>query len=659
VTTAWTAAAAAFALAVTGVGIALAWSVPTAPHAVLVALVYPSVGALVVTRQPRNTIGWLLIGIGLVNSLVAVANPWAPVALDVAPGVLPGGRALGQVMAWLGGGLWILSHGTLLALVPLLFPDGRLPSKRWAPVLVFNIAAVAVQFAAPLSLVSQVGLLESYDEVYPDERLASRLGELGYDLVRIAAVLAIVALVWRLVKMRRDERGPYVWFAAGAIAAGVLLIPLELITHPLPYEIVRLLSVVTIPIGAAVAILHRRVYGIDVVVNRTLVYAVLTAALAAVYLGSVAAVDQLVSVSSTFSAVIAAGATAIVLSPLRQQVQVAVNRLIYGQRDEAHVIAAAVGSRLEAVASGPETLNEVTRHIATALRLPFVAVQATTGSDGPRRLAATGEPRNETERLALVANGELVGELVVATRRGQGRLSPRDLAALREVAPAIGAAVRQIQLAEDLRRARGRLANVLEEERRRIRRDLHDGLGPSLATVVMGLEEARAVHRDDPERTERLLEDLKDHTRGAIEEIRSLVYGLRPPALDELGLRAALEQLVHGTIGRTAIDVNFEAPDTLSPLAAATEVAAYRIVQEALTNVVRHSRAIRASVAVWLTDDSLTIEVSDDGGGMPEPLLPGVGITSMRERVEDIGGTIGLSGPPGTTVRVTLPKPAP
>lgn len=258
-----------------------------------------------------------------------------------------------------------------------------------------------------------------------------------------------------------------------------------------------------------------------------------------------------------------------------------------------------------------------------------------------------------------MANGELVGELVVATRRGQGRLSPRDRAALREVAPVVGAAVRQIQLAEDLHRARGRLANVLEEERRRIRRDLHDGLGPSLATVVMGLEEARAVHRDDPERTERLLEDLKHHTRGAIEEIRSLVYGLRPPALDELGLRAALEQLVHGTIGRTAIDVTFEAPDTLSPLAAATEVAAYRIVQEALTNVVRHSRATSASVVLSLTDDALTIEVSDDGGGMPQPLVPGVGITSMRERVEDIGGTIGFSGPPGTTVRVTLPKPAP
>lgn len=658
-TTAWTATAVACTLALTGVAIALAWSVRTTPHAVLVALIYPSVGALIVTRQPRNTVGWLLIGIGFVNSLVALATPWAPVALDVAPGALPGGKPLGQVMAWLGDGIWILSHGTLLTLVPLLFPDGKLPSKRWAPVLAFNVAAVAVQFGAPLSVVSQVGLRESYDDFYPDERLAARLGELGYDLVRVAAVLAIVALAWRLARMPRDERGPYVWFAAGAIAAGVLLIPMELVTHPLTHEIVRLVSVVTIPLGAAVAILHHRAYGIDVVVNRTAVYAMLTAALAVVYLGSVAAVEQFVSASSTFSAVISAGAAAILLSPLRHQVQVAVNRVMYGRRDEPHVVAAAVGSRLEAVASGPDTLNEVTSHIATALRLPFVALEATTGSEGPRRLAATGEPRNETERLPLVANGELVAELVVATRRGQGRLSPRDLAALREVAPVVGAAVRQIQLADDLRRARGRLANVLEEERRRIRRDLHDGLGPSLATVVMGLEEARAVHRDDPERTERLLQDLKQQTRGAIEEIRSLVYGLRPPALDELGSRAALEQLVDGTIGRTAIDARFEAPQALSPLAAATEVAAYRIVQEALTNVVRHSGATWARVTLSLTDDALTVEVSDDGRGIPQPLVPGVGITSMRERVEDIGGTIALEGPPGTTVRVILPNPAP
>lgn len=647
---------AALVLSLIGVGLALAWSVPTMPHAVLVALLYPTVGTLIISRHSRNTVGWLLVGIGFVNSLVAVSTPWAPIALDIDLGALPGGKPVGQLMAWLGDGIWILSHGALLTLVPLLFPDGKLPSKRWRPVLVFSVVAVLVQFGAPLSVVSQIGLRNSYDDFYPDERLAVRLGELGYDLVRAGAVLAMIALVWRLARMPRLERGPYVWFAVGAVAAGALLVPMEAISDPLAYEIVRLISVVTIPLGAAVAIFHHRAYGIDVVVNRALVYTVLTATLAAVYVGTVAAVDQLVSASSTFSVVTAAGATAIVLSPTRSYVQATANRVMYGRRDEPHVVAAAVGNRLEAVASGPETLREVAGDIASALRLPFIAVDVVSSSGAHRRLASSGQEPADSERLPLAANGELVGELVVGARRGQRHLSARDRAALREVAPVVAAAVRQIALTEDLHRARGRLANVLEEERRRIRRDLHDGLGPSLATVVMGLDEARAVHRTDAERTERLLGDLKEQTRGAIEDIRSLVYGLRPSALDELGLRAAVKQLVEGTIGRTSIEVTFDAPDTLSGVAAAPEVAAYRIVQEALTNVVRHSGATRAWVTLSLSGEALTVEVRDDGRGLPNPVSPGIGITSMRERVEDIGGTVTFSSAGGTTVKASLPS---
>lgn len=655
----WIAASVAGLLAALGVAIALRWSVPTMPHAVLMAFLYPTIGALIIRRQPRNRLAWLLVAIGCNNALVALSNPWAPVALDIAPGALPGGQPLGQLMAWVADGIWILSHGTLLALVPLLFPDGRLPSKRWSPVLAFNLAAVGVQFAAPLSVVPQIGLRQSTREFYPDERLAGRLGELGYDLVRTAAVLAVVTLVWRLSRMSRDERGPYVWFAAGAIAAVVLLVPIELVGDGLAYEVIRLVSVVTIPVGAAVAILHRRAYGIDVVVNRTIVYGLLTVALAASYLACVALVEQLVRVSSTFSAVVAAGVAALALAPLRRRVQVVVNRAMYGRRDEPHVVAAAIGSRLEAVAGGVDTLHEVTSEIAGALRLPFVAVEAMTSGDRPYELGATGVPTTDRERLALVVQGEQVGELVVGVRRGQGRLSRRDVGALREVLPLVAAAVAQVRLSEDLRRARGRLANVLEEERRRIRRDLHDGLGPSLATVVMGLEEARAVHGLDSERTDRLLGDLKEQTKGAIDEIRALVYGLRPPALDELGLRAALGQLVEGTVGRTAIEATFDAPESLGDLSAATEVAAYRIVQEALTNVVRHSGASHVLVSVHPRGDNLEVQVGDDGRGLPHPLVPGVGIASMRERAEDIGGTVTLAGAGGTSIHAVLPNTAP
>lgn len=654
----WAAASAAALSAALGVAIAWRWSVSTLAHSVLIAFLYPAVGALILRRQPRNTVAWLLVAIGAINGLVALATPWAPVALDIAPGTLPGGRRLGQLMAWMGDGIWILSHGSLLTLVPLLFPDGRLPSKRWSPILAFDLVAVGVQFAAPLSLVPQIGLRRSSQEFYPDERLAGRLGELGYDLVRVAAVLSVIALLWRLSRVSREDRGPYVWFATGAVAAVVLLVPIEFAGDGLASELIRLASVVTLPVGAAVAILHRRAYGIDVVVNRTIVYGVLTVVLAATYLGCVALVEQLVRESSTFPAVVAAGVAAITLAPLRQQVQVVVNRAMYGRRDEPHIVAAAVGSRLEAVAGGVETLREVTAEIAAALRLPFVAIEVPTAGGLPDELAATGFRTVDRERLALVVQGEQVGELVVGVRRGQSRLSGRDLAALREVLPLVAAAVAQVRLSADLRRARGRLANVLEEERRRIRRDLHDGLGPSLATVVMGLEEARAVHAVDTERTERLLGHLKQQAKGAINEIRTLVYGLRPPALDELGLRAALVQLVEGTVGRTTIEVTFQAPDDLGELSAATEVAAYRIVQEALTNVVRHSGASRAAVWVRRDRDDLVIEVNDNGRGLPRPLMPGVGVSSMRERAEDIGGTVTLVAADGTSMRAVLPNTA-
>lgn len=645
---------AAFAITAIGVGIGIRWSVEVMPHAVLVATLYPAIGTLIVRQHQRNTIGWLLIGIGFNNGLVVITNVWAPVALDVAPGSLPFGEIGGQIAAWFADGIWILSHGALVALVPLLFPDGKLPSKRWRFLLAFNVLAISVQFAAPLSVLSQVRLRSSFYEFYPDERLAGRLGLLGYRMVTTGAVLAAVALFWRLRRMRRDERGPYVWFAVASVAAVVLLVPFELIPSPIAQEVTRVASVIMIPVGAAVAILHRRAYGIDVVVNRTLVYAALTALLGATFLLAVALVELFVSASSTFSAVVAAGATALALSPLRHHLQRAVNRLLYGSRDEPHVVASTVTTRLEAVAGGVDTLTAVAQEIAQAFRLDYVALEAET-SDGARTLAASGTAGPHVERVPLIAHGNPVGSLVAGSRRGQDQLTSRDREALRQVAPIAAVAVHQVQLTDDLQRARGRLAAALEEERRRIRRDLHDGLGPSLASVVMGLEEALAVHRCDPERTERLLADLKTQTRSAVDDIRALVYGLRPPALDELGLAAAVRQLADTTIGRTSIDVDLDVPADLPPLTAATEVAAYRIVQEALTNVVRHSGATRAGVTLAVDQDALVVEVCDDGRGLPTRVTPGVGITSLRERAEDIGGRVAWTNGTGTTVRAELP----
>jgi signal transduction histidine kinase len=620
-------------------------------YALVLATITPVVGALILARQPRNAVGWLLLLVGVFEGGVALANVWALAALDTAPGALPGG----QLAAWLSDWLWIPAHAIVITFLPLLFPDGRLPSPRWRPVAFLAGLGLAVQLAAPASVLPQISLRTSYWEFYPDERVAELTGSVGYYTLVAVALLSITGLLIRLRRMPRGTRGAYVWFAGGAIVTVLLLLPVNrLITDPGVRELVRTASGIALPVGALVAIVRHRVYGIDVVVNRTLVYAGLSVVLVGVYLLAANLVTWVDPTNGTMSTLGGAAATALVLSPARDRVQRGVNQLMYGQRDDAGQVVTAIGERVSAIASASETLEDVAAQIAASLRLPYVALEVH-GVTGPRVVAASGSPEGAMTHLPLVTGGEVVGHLVVTARRGQRRLSDRDRRALEDIARIAATAVRQVELTEDLRRSRERLAAALEEERRRIRRDLHDGLGPGLATIVMGLEETRAVHRADPERAERLLLDLKTQTRAAIDDVRSLVYGLRPPALDDLGLVGAVRQLVTATSTRTGLPLVLDAPDTIPELPAAVEVAAYRIAQEAVTNIVRHADATTARITISCADAALQLRISDDGCGLPDHLVAGVGVTSMRERVHDIGGTVQLSTDGGTVVEAVLP----
>lgn len=220
-------------------------------------------------------------------------------------------------------------------------------------------------------------------------------------------------------------------------------------------------------------------------------------------------------------------------------------------------------------------------------------------------------------------------------------------------------AAHAVLLTEDLRRSRERLRTALEEERRRIRRDLHDGLGPSLATVVVGIEEARNTYPRDPDMADALLIDLKRQTQDAIKDIRGLVYDLRPPALDQLGLVPAIREQAARLVRRTqefkGLAVSIDAPDELPPLSATVEIAAFRIVQEGLTNVLRHARASRCSIRLSV-DGGLVVSVSDDGDGLSEGFRAGVGISSMRERASELGGDLSVTSAwSGTTISVSLP----
>ncbi len=269
-----------------------------------------------------------------------------------------------------------------------------------------------------------------------------------------------------------------------------------------------------------------------------------------------------------------------------------------------------------------------------------------------------GEPVVAPLRLPLSYQNEPVGELLLGPRTGEEGFSPGDKRLLDDLARQAGVAAHAVGLTSDLQRARERLVTAREEERRRLRRDLHDGLGPQLSSQALTIDAVRALMRDDPDAAEALLLDLKAQAQDAVTDIRRLVYDLRPPALDDLGLLGALRESA-AQYGHSELAISVDAPQTLPTPPAAVEVALYRIAQEAMTNVVRHARARTCAVSLAVDEEAgiLRLEVRDDGRGLPEARSPGVGLSSMRERAAELGGSLTAEPLPegGTVVRAGLP----
>jgi signal transduction histidine kinase len=364
---------------------------------------------------------------------------------------------------------------------------------------------------------------------------------------------------------------------------------------------------------------------------------------------------------------------AVLFQPLRSRLQRGVDRLMYGERDEPYAVTSRLGRRLEAAIEPEAVLPTVTETIAQALKLPYVAISLKEG-EGYRSAAAYGSPVEESESLPLEYQREEIGRLLIAPRAPGEEFSTTDRELLQDLARQAEIAVHAVRLTTDLQRSREQLVASREEERRRLRRDLHDGLGPTLASLALRLDAARKLVRRKPGDAEELLSRLKDQTQDTVGDVRRLVYGLRPPALDDLGPLVAVRQQAagHGFVARDgsptdeAVDKGrvvfaLEASGDLFPLPAAVEVAAYRIIQEAMTNVARHAhaRTCRVRLSVDQTGSVLELEATDDGVGMPEGRRAGVGLSSMRERAEELGGTLvvepGSDG--GTRVLARLPVP--
>lgn len=449
------------------------------------------------------------------------------------------------------------------------------------------------------------------------------------------------------------------FFAASIVSAGIALLGWYLPAalrggSVLPWSAVGLAGL-PFPIALAVTVRRGRLFGIETILRRSLVYGGLTATVVLVYATAFVLLSALLPGDAPYAVyLLATGVAALVALPLRDRLQRGVNHLLYGDRDEPHRALARLAQRLDASLEPEAVLPIVAQTVAESLRLPYAAIELQ--RDGGAMVAAAhGTPRGELERLTLVHGGEVIGWLAVAPRAPDEPFSAADRSLLADLARQAGAAAHSVRLTRDLQRYRQQLVSAREEERRRLRRDLHDGVGPTLAGALLKLEAARG---SDPAAMDALLAELESETRRTIDDVRRLAYGLRPPVLDQVGLAGALRQDAE-RLSAAGPRITVEALGLLPDLPAAVEVAAYRIGCEAMTNVVHHASAAHASLTLEATPDALVVRITDDGRGMALVRHAGVGLTSMRERAEELGGEFAIDSNAAGGVRITARLPLP
>jgi signal transduction histidine kinase len=516
--------------------------------------------------------------------------------------------------------------------------------------------------------------------------LMATVPSVGYALLFISLFLMFFAQIYRYRNVSNQEQKLQTkWFVYGY---GLLLALLVIVSIPRtwsailpPIEInpvweagsllLYFVAFAVIPVTLTISVMRYRLYDIDILINRTLVYGLLTALTMAIYVFAVGFLGNVLqSQNRTIIAFLTTGLVALLFQPLRSYLQQQINRLMYGERDDPMSVLEKMGQQLEETILYESDLVEVVETIAHALKLPHVEIVIT--KNDQREIAASiGRSDNKKIELPLQYQGEEIGSLVVAQRGSGEEFSPKEMMLLENIARQASAAVYSVRLTTDLKRSRQQLVTTREEERRRLRRDLHDGLGASLAALHLQTGALRRAIGNDPDQARLIVDEFKTELHEAIADIRRVAYELRPPALDELGLTAALRSLAasfsksspgmgEGNLStqtdRRNLDVRIDTPGDLPQLPAAIEVAVYRIVQEALTNVVNHSRADNCRVSLTLGEECQLV-IIDDGIGIPAEQPWGVGMTSMCERATELGGicriTPAASG--GTQVWASFP----
>jgi signal transduction histidine kinase len=614
-----------------------AYAIMNVVFLVIQALVYYLIATIIFWRRSNE---WLAV-IVVLGFLAAPTNSLNQ-PLTAVPPVFP------AALAW----VQFLGIATLI-LIGFLFPNGRFVPRWTLPFAVVGLVSAGIQTFFP-------------DVVWPPV-LA------GINWV-IAFSLLVFSQIYRYRKVSsREQRQQTKWFVFGFTGAVMInlvyrLLPLIFPSFAQPGSLdiffgdtLTAFSFLLIPLTIGFAILRYKLWDIDIIINRTLVYGTLTVSIVGLYVLVVVSLGTLLrGQGNLFISLLATGLIAVLFQPLRLFLQRAVNRLMFGERDNPYHVISHLGQRLGTTLAPEAVLPMIVETVTQALKLPYAAITLKQG-DEFSIVASHGEVGEIALTLPLVYQAETIGQLLLAPRARGESFTSADRRLLDDLARQAGIAAHAVRLTTELQRARERLVTTREEERRRLRRDLHDGLGPTLAALNLQAGAVRTLIPLDPDEATALVTEWRSTLRSVIADIRRLVYDLRPPALDELGLIGAIrEQATQYSTraGTNGVQMLMEAPDHLPALPAAVEVAAYRIAQEALANVARHAQARTCRIHLWL-DNALHLWITDDGIGLPEKHRSGVGLLSMRERAEELGGSCSIDSTEsmGTRVSASLPFP--
>lgn len=593
------------------------------------------VGLILTWARPRVSIGWLLSLAGLLLALCDLGQTYGSRALVMPGSHLPGG-------SWalaLSGPLWIpallLPASNLLVRYPSGSITGRWP-RRFDRAVIAGYVLVYVGYASGDHSVTDE-VVGGTSPIPLPELVGGILMAAGALLFLPGTIAIVLDAIRRMIRGDRPERFALLWLVTTAVGA-VLLVQFS------PKEYLGSVAYFGQLVAIAVGVLRYRALGIDVVVRRTLLYATLTGLVAVVFVGIVAGLAQLIP-SGPGPQIIAASVIAVGLAPARERIQSIIDRLLYGERSDPFAALERLGAPMDRSASNDVLLNNVVAAVGEGLLLPAVTLRSSAGSV----LASWGAPdATSSTAVPLRFGGHDLGSLTVAPRRGEVDLTRADRRLLDALAPLIAAVVQSSELARDLVAERNRVVEATQSERARLRQELHDGLGPSLTGIGLGLEAAQGAPLAQDPRTAELLERLRHEVSSSLEEIRRIIDDLRPTVLDDHDLLTALRQRGERVTSAAGVAVHVDAPSALPELSPEVETAAFRIADEALTNVVRHANATRCSVRLSV-GDSLRLVVSDDGVGVGNGRVGGVGLASMRQRAERIGGRFSLSSAAGGT----------